>query len=85
MDIRSFFNGGAPKSGGAPKMAMVNNSISKEIQQLQIRILELEKIQEENAKILTFEYIFQKIFDFIQMKKTTPRIDYSIRKYIRFG
>ena len=57
-----------------------NESLEKdviidEIQQLQNKILKLEQIRkqkildEENAKKYSFEYYFQNLFDFIQMKK----------------
>jgi hypothetical protein len=53
----------------------VNDEIVDEIEKLRQKIVELEnvkrqkEIEEENAKKLTFEYYFQQLFDFIQMKK----------------
>ena len=52
----------------------MTDSIKYEIQQLQNKILELERearekeIEEENAKTLTFKYYFDKLFDFIKTK-----------------
>ena len=49
--------------------------IKDEIQVLQNKIVELEKLQkqkemeEENAKKITFEYYFEKLFDLIKIKK----------------
>jgi hypothetical protein len=60
----------------------VKDEIVDEIEKLNHKISELEnvkrekenakrqkEIEEENAKKLTFEYYFQQLFDFIQMKK----------------
>jgi hypothetical protein len=62
-------------------------TIRYEIEQLQNKILELEKnliqkeIDEENSKKLTFGYYFDKLFDFIKMKNSI--INEEFNKYYR--
>jgi len=57
------------------KLEENKDEITNEIEQLQNKILELERIQkqkeidEENAKKGTFDYYFQQLFEFIQIKK----------------
>jgi predicted GIY-YIG superfamily endonuclease len=62
-------------SADCPKNKNKKDEITSEIETLQNKILELENqkkqklIDEENAKKGTFEYYFDNLFDFIQMKK----------------
>jgi len=64
-----------------------STTIRYEIEQLQNKILELEKIRiqkefdEENAKKLTFGYYFDKLFDFIKIKNSI--IDEEFNKNYR--
>ena len=54
------------------------SSISEEIQQLQLRILELEKLKkkDENDKKTSLDYNFKVINDFLQEKK--PNIEFLL-------
>jgi len=65
------------------------DEITSEIEKLQNKILELENqkkqklIDEENAKKGTFDYYFENLFDFIQMKKEREinRNNYDVDGY----